>query len=82
MTVEADSASSENPILLKCLEKPSFVIGTSPRRPKSQRSPTGLDIDERQVDFNIISGTSIACPYVSGNSDCGSVPKRLHHSQA
>ncbi|CAK9185263.1 unnamed protein product, partial [Ilex paraguariensis] len=28
--------------------------------------PTDLDIDTRRVNFNIISGTSISCPHVSG----------------
>lgn len=29
-------------------------------------SPTGLKIDKRSVKFNIISGTSMSCPHVSG----------------
>lgn len=28
--------------------------------------PTGLDMDTRHVSFNIISGTSMSCPHVSG----------------
>ncbi|KAL3618697.1 hypothetical protein CASFOL_037516 [Castilleja foliolosa] len=29
-------------------------------------SPTGLKIDKRRVSFNILSGTSMSCPHVSG----------------
>nr|GMC71070.1 subtilisin-like protease SBT1.4 [Ipomoea batatas] len=28
--------------------------------------PSGLNIDKRTVEFNVISGTSMACPHVSG----------------
>ncbi|XP_027330344.1 subtilisin-like protease SBT1.7 [Abrus precatorius] len=28
--------------------------------------PTGLNVDKRHVSFNIISGTSMSCPHVSG----------------
>lgn len=32
----------------------------------SASAPTDLDIDPRRVEFNIISGTSMSCPHVSG----------------
>nr|XP_043623904.1 subtilisin-like protease SBT1.4 [Erigeron canadensis] len=31
-----------------------------------ETSPTSLDTDSRRVEFNIISGTSMSCPHVSG----------------
>lgn len=29
-------------------------------------SPTKLDIDDRVVEYNILSGTSMSCPHVGG----------------
>ncbi|XP_004512211.1 subtilisin-like protease SBT1.7 [Cicer arietinum] len=56
--------NSINPQILKPdLIAPGVSILAAYTRNKS---PTSLDSDPRRVDFNIISGTSMACPHVSG----------------
>ena len=29
-------------------------------------SPTGLPFDKRRVQYNVLSGTSMSCPHISG----------------
>ncbi|XP_027913111.1 subtilisin-like protease SBT1.7 [Vigna unguiculata] len=65
--VSAYSARGPNPITPEIL-KPDFIApGTNILAAFTKfAGPTNLDQDHRRVDFNIITGTSMACPHASG----------------
>ncbi|XP_061341636.1 subtilisin-like protease SBT1.7 [Gastrolobium bilobum] len=65
--VAAFSSRGPNPITPQIL-KPDFIApGVDILAAWTEAAgPTNIDSDARRVDFNIISGTSMSCPHVSG----------------
>jgi len=65
--VSAFSSRGPNPITPDIL-KPDFIApGVNILAAFTKAAgPTNLDQDDRRVDFNIITGTSMACPHASG----------------
>ncbi|KAL6573016.1 hypothetical protein OROHE_002492 [Orobanche hederae] len=66
-TVAAFSSRGPNTINPEILKPDLIAPGVNILAGWSGASgPTGLDIDKRRVNFNIMSGTSMSCPHVSG----------------
>ncbi|KAJ1381200.1 Peptidase S8/S53 domain [Sesbania bispinosa] len=65
--VASFSSRGPNSITPKILKPDLIAPGVNILAAYSRNaSPTDLDSDDRRVDFNIISGTSMSCPHVSG----------------
>ncbi|KAK8624272.1 hypothetical protein V6N13_065621 [Hibiscus sabdariffa] len=65
--VAAFSSRGPNPVTLAILKPDIIAPGVNILAGwTGEVGPTGLGIDKRRVDFNIISGTSMSCPHVSG----------------
>ncbi|KAE9466814.1 hypothetical protein C3L33_01281, partial [Rhododendron williamsianum] len=65
--VAAFSSRGPNPITPEVLKPDVLAPGINILAAWSgAASPTGIPEDTRRVEFNIISGTSMACPHVSG----------------
>ena len=65
--VAAFSSRGPNSITLEILKPDIIAPGVNILAGWSGNvGPTGLSIDDRRVGFNIISGTSMSCPHVSG----------------
>ncbi|KAF3446573.1 hypothetical protein FNV43_RR11753 [Rhamnella rubrinervis] len=65
--VAAFSSRGPNPLTAEILKPDLIAPGVNILAGWTGRvGPTGLDSDKRRVSFNIISGTSMACPHVSG----------------
>ncbi|XP_057444733.1 subtilisin-like protease SBT1.7 [Lotus japonicus] len=61
------SSRGPNPITTKILKPDLIAPGVNILASFTRNSsPSSLDSDERRVDFNILSGTSMSCPHVSG----------------
>ncbi|GLU15915.1 hypothetical protein SLE2022_323680 [Rubroshorea leprosula] len=61
------SSRGPNPITLAILKPDIIAPGVNILAGwTGAAAPTGLDEDKRRVNFNIISGTSMSCPHVSG----------------
>ncbi|CAJ1929387.1 unnamed protein product [Sphenostylis stenocarpa] len=65
--VSAFSSRGPNPITPDIL-KPDFIApGLNILAAFTKNAgPTNLEIDDRRVDFNLITGTSMSCPHASG----------------
>ncbi|PON54249.1 Subtilase [Parasponia andersonii] len=65
--VAAFSSRGPNPITPEILKPDLIAPGVNILAGwTGAAAPTGLDNDKRRVSFNIISGTSMSCPHVSG----------------
>ncbi|GLT65190.1 hypothetical protein SLA2020_376340 [Shorea laevis] len=65
--VAAFSSRGPNPITLAILKPDIIAPGVNILAGwTGAAAPTGFDEDKRRVNFNIISGTSMSCPHVSG----------------
>lgn len=65
--VAAFSSRGPNPITPEILKPDLIAPGVNILAGWTGRAgPTGLDTDNRRVSFNIVSGTSMSCPHVSG----------------
>ncbi|KZV29884.1 hypothetical protein F511_17308 [Dorcoceras hygrometricum] len=65
--VAAFSSRGPNPITARILKPDMIAPGVNILAGWSRAvGPTGLSEDARRVEFNIISGTSMSCPHVSG----------------
>ncbi|KAF3787208.1 Subtilisin-like protease SBT1-2 [Nymphaea thermarum] len=65
--VAAFSSRGPNPVVPGILKPDVIAPGVNILAGWTQaRGPTELASDARRVDFNIVSGTSMACPHVSG----------------
>ncbi|KAM7266416.1 hypothetical protein ACFE04_004313 [Oxalis oulophora] len=65
--VAAFSSRGPNPITPEILKPDIIAPGVNILAGWTRATgPTGLHDDDRRVDFNIISGTSMSCPHVSG----------------
>ncbi|XP_022717395.1 subtilisin-like protease SBT1.7 [Durio zibethinus] len=65
--VAAFSSRGPNPVTQEILKPDIIAPGVNILAGwTGEVGPTGLEIDRRHVNFNIISGTSMSCPHVSG----------------
>ncbi|XP_027353275.1 subtilisin-like protease SBT1.5 [Abrus precatorius] len=65
--VASFSARGPNPVSPEILKPDVIAPGLNILAAWPDRvSPSGLSSDERRTEFNILSGTSMACPHVSG----------------
>ena len=65
--VAAFSARGPNPVTPEILKPDLIAPGVNILAGwTGGAAPTGLDSDKRRVNFNIVSGTSMSCPHVSG----------------